>query len=401
MGVVMADNKRQHFVPKYVLRNFSTDASAKQINLFHISSKKLIKGASLREQCYKDYFYGENSEIEKNLSVIEGAQATFLRELIQSKKTSGLNLTQIPLFLAMQYGRTMRSAEDQSDRFEAMAKLCLWGSVEEDALRNVRIRVENSSVLSTATAIKVSPHLYDLKQVIIENKTKIPFVISDHPVIVTNWFCRRSFPSNHGTGFASAGLQILMPISPKFSLMLVDAGTYRIADKFGHVMLTKGKDVHGLNALQWLNADKVIYVPQGLEETQLKSLIQITGRKDRRFEFTRADKLVDSRGFAVTDKDEYAAPTEGTTSEMVVIGAAKPAKDIRFSGLGLKSRPHFFDDGSMASPLRDPYWSKIVEEFTRDNTGIQRPQSDFAAFVASHPFEPYIGQRLRQNWVSK
>ena len=267
-------------------------------------------------------------------------------------------------------------------------------------MRSVRIRVENSSVLSTVAAIKVSPLLYDLKQVIIENNTKIPFVISDHPVIVTNWFCRRSFPSNHGTGFAAAGLQILMPISPKFSLMLVDAGTYRIADKSGHVMLTKGKDVHGINALQWLNADKVIYTPQGFEEAHLKSLTQITGRKDRRFELTRADKLVDSRGFAVTDKDEYTTPTEGVRSEMVVIGAAKPAKDIRFSGLGLKSRPIFFDDGSMASPLRDPYWLQIVEEFTRDNTGIQRPQSDFPAFVASHPLEPCIGQRLKQNWIS-
>lgn len=391
----MADNKRQHFVPKYVLRHFSADASAKQIDLFHIPSKKMIKGASLREQCYRDYFYGDNLEFEKNLSVIEGVQANLLRELIQSKRISGLKIPEIPLFLAMQYGRTLRSAEDQSDRIEAIAKLYLSGSFEEDILRSVRIRVENSSMLSTATAIKTSPLLYDLKQVVIENKTKIPFVISDHPVVITNWFCRRRFPSNHGTGFAVAGLQILMPISPKFSLMLLDAGTYRIADEFGHVMLTKGKDAHRLNALQWLNADKVIYVPQGLEETQLKSLIMTTGRKDRRFELTRADKLADDSGFSVTDKDEYAAPTEGAKSEMVVIGGTKPAKDIRFSALDLKSRPQFFDDGSMASPLRDRYWLQIVEEFIRDDTSIQRPHSDFAAFVASHPLEPFIGQRLR------
>lgn len=392
----MADNKRQHFVPKYVLRHFSTDASAKRINLFHIPSMKMIRGASLREQCYRDYFYGDDLEVEKNLSVIEGAQANLLRELIQSKGISGRKLPEIPLFLAMQYGRTLRSAEDQSDRFEAMAKLCLSGSFDEDALRSVRIRVENSSTLSTANAIKTSPLLYDLQQVLIENKTKIPFVISDHPVVITNWFCRRRFPSNHGTGLAAAGLQIFMPISPKFSLMLLDAGTYRIADKCGYLLLTKGKDVHGLNALQWINADKVIYVPQDLEETQLKSLTMTTGRKDRRFEFTRADKLADGTGFAVTDKDEYAAPTEGARSELVVIGGTKPAKDIRFSGLDLKSRPQFYDDGSMVSPLRDPYWLQIVEDFIRNDTGIQQPHSDFAAFVASHPLEPYIGQRLRQ-----
>lgn len=177
--------------------------------------------------------------------------------------------------------------------------------------------------------------------------------------------------------------------------MLLDAGTYRIADKLGHAILTKGKDVHGLNAPQWLNADKVIYAPQGLEETHLKSLTMTTGRKDRRFEFTRADKLPDGSGFAVTDKDEYAAPTEGTGSDLVVVGGNKPARDIRFSGLDLKSRPQFFDDGSMVSPLRDPYWLQIVEEFIREDSSIQRPHSDFAAFVASHPLEPLIGQRLR------
>ena len=391
----MADKKRQHFVPKYILRNFSADASAKQINLFHIPSKRLVIGASLREQCYRDYFYGDNLEIENSLSAIEGVQAHLIRKVTQAKRITELRLPEIPLFLAMQYGRTLRSAEDQSDRFEAFAKLCLSGSIDEDVLRSVRLRVGNSSVLSTSAAIKTSPILYDLKQVLVENKTNIPFVISDHPVIVTNWFCRRNFPSNHGTGFAAAGLQIFMPISPKFSLMLLDAGTYNLADKCGYLILTKGKDVHGLNALQWLNADKVIYIPQGLDETQLEFLTMTKGRKDRRFDLTRADKLADGNGFAVTNKDEYAAPTEGAKSELVVIGGIKPAKDIRFSGLGLKSRPQFYNDGTIASPLRDPYWLQIVEEFISDGSGIQRPYSDFADFVASHPLEPLIGQRLR------
>lgn len=400
-GAVLADNKRQHFVPKYVLRYFSADASAKRINLFHIPSKKFIRGASLREQCYQDYFYGDDIEFEKNLSVIEGGQADLLRHLIQSKEVSGRKLAEIPLFLAMQYGRTLRSAEDQNDRFEAMAKLCLSGSVDEGALRSVRIRIKDSSIISIANAIEASRLLYDLQQVIIENKTNTPFVISDHPVVITNWFCRRRFPQNHGTGLAAAGLQIFMPISPKFSLMLLDAGTYRIADKYGYLPLTKGKDIHGLNALQWINADKVIYVPQDLDENQVKSLIMTTGRKDRRFDFTRADKLADGSGFVVTDKDEYATPTEGVKSELVVIGGARPEKDIRFSGLGLKSRPQFYDDGSMVSPLRDPYWLQIVEDFIRNDTSIERPHSDFAAFVASHPLKPYIGHRLRQYRNSK
>lgn len=69
----MVDNKRQHYVPKMVLRNFACDIDKKQINLVHIKSKKAVYAASLRDQCQKDYLYGQDGIFEQNLAEMEGA----------------------------------------------------------------------------------------------------------------------------------------------------------------------------------------------------------------------------------------------------------------------------------------------------------------------------------------
>jgi hypothetical protein len=61
----MAGNKNQHFVPKFYLRHFSADK--KSIHLLNLKSEKPIFGAPLKNQCSRDYFYGEDGRHEKAL----------------------------------------------------------------------------------------------------------------------------------------------------------------------------------------------------------------------------------------------------------------------------------------------------------------------------------------------
>lgn len=53
----MAKNKKQHFVPRFYLRKFSADG--RSVNIWNLTNEKRIQGANLKNQCYKDYFYGE------------------------------------------------------------------------------------------------------------------------------------------------------------------------------------------------------------------------------------------------------------------------------------------------------------------------------------------------------
>ena len=78
----MPTNKKHHYVPRFHLKNFSSDG--KLINLYNIASDKVIIGGNLKNQCYKDYFYGKEKRTEKALGVLEGAAAVVLKKIIGS-----------------------------------------------------------------------------------------------------------------------------------------------------------------------------------------------------------------------------------------------------------------------------------------------------------------------------
>jgi Protein of unknown function (DUF4238) len=51
----LADNKNQHFVPQFYLRNFSTDEEKQSIGLFNFARSTAVGNASIRNQCSRDY----------------------------------------------------------------------------------------------------------------------------------------------------------------------------------------------------------------------------------------------------------------------------------------------------------------------------------------------------------
>jgi hypothetical protein len=56
--------KRQHYVPRMILRNFSRDG--KRISL--VTGGKRIYNTGLRDQCQEDYFYGADQIMEESFA---------------------------------------------------------------------------------------------------------------------------------------------------------------------------------------------------------------------------------------------------------------------------------------------------------------------------------------------
>jgi Protein of unknown function (DUF4238) len=65
--IPMPNNKRQHYVPKSTLKHFAYDEAQRRINIININLGKIIRGASLRYQCYRDYFYWKTENVEQSL----------------------------------------------------------------------------------------------------------------------------------------------------------------------------------------------------------------------------------------------------------------------------------------------------------------------------------------------
>lgn len=73
----MPNNKNQHFVPQFFLKNFSADK--KSISMCLKENAMLYSNVSIRNQCSKSYFYPDQ-EYEKELSMFEGGMSSCNRQ---------------------------------------------------------------------------------------------------------------------------------------------------------------------------------------------------------------------------------------------------------------------------------------------------------------------------------
>ncbi|MGX1691573.1 DUF4238 domain-containing protein [Brevundimonas naejangsanensis] len=86
-----------------------------------------------------------------------------------------------------------------------------------------------------------------------------PFVTSDHPVSVHN----RLFEGSGDlpvTGTGASGLQMWLPLSPRYGLMFYDEHAYRLGRPDSHIVrAVSPTHVAKLNALTWWGASENVY----------------------------------------------------------------------------------------------------------------------------------------------
>src|SRR6266478_4102532 len=111
----MAEHKRQHYVPRYYLTNFSPDGG-KSIGIFNLSQRKVIPSGGLYTQCYEDYFYGKDPKLEKALATgIEGPNSLTLKQIIKDDKlpvSKTEDYAGLLVFMILQSARTLSSNEE-------------------------------------------------------------------------------------------------------------------------------------------------------------------------------------------------------------------------------------------------------------------------------------------------
>lgn len=235
------ETKRQHFVPRMILRNFSKDG--KRLSLF-VEGKR-IDGVSLRDQCQEDYFYGADQIMEKSFADEEAKMATFFGDLAPQRfaNLTDDHVRQLRFFVAYQQARTRGAAEHVSRFTGAFAKQTLKDSVllnknpdlNPDDLDLIEIGMEGAQHEALWNATKTTPILLDLAVKFIRTERTPGFIIADHPVVAYNQFAEHHpilsrYPTS--TGLALKGLQLFMPLSPSMTLAVFDLVLARLG---GHL----------------------------------------------------------------------------------------------------------------------------------------------------------------------
>ena len=251
---------KHHYVPQFYLRNFAS--GDKRIHGYNLERSLLFMHASLRDQCCKRNFYGSN-ELETALGQLETKAALALRPILAED-------------VLPQY----RSAEHKAlSEFVALQGLRTWEMVQRFTALGEKMRLQLGQSPSNWEAFNKNPSgprppivsllrllpgvarvISAMRMHLVVSPRAPVFVTSDNPILRYNQLYETV--RHRGTnGFATEGLQIFLPLSPRHYLVLYDASVYvgpALTRVPGVTQITK-EDEGLLNLIQLVSATRNIY----------------------------------------------------------------------------------------------------------------------------------------------
>lgn len=248
----MADFKRQHYVPKFYLKGFSSNGSQKQINILLLKNDLVLKDAQLSKQCAKDYFYSKNTEVEKILGFVENSASSVFTKLASGSELSEFDFTVLRTFALLQYIRT--------DGARKRLRYGITEMLKPDGEFSDELITEEQTYASLSNFSEMMNVTKDLEVKVLKNTSKTPFITSDDPAVLTNKFLAQKFDKFGGNGLGSGGVILTLPLSPDYVLFLFDPNIYTFGKSSLEIgELTDSREVVKLNGLQVINSMKCIY----------------------------------------------------------------------------------------------------------------------------------------------
>jgi len=251
--------QNQHYVPQFYLRSFSTDHI--NISIFNFGRLEIYRGP-ISKQCAKPNFYSRNQEVESAFSQLESKIASIVKKIIDKQGLSidGEEYAALLSYILFQSGRTNKAGEEMLKRINDLFSHLKpdLANMEEakklgltlDLFNKVRLSHRSPAVETSLRALMSAPLLFDMQPTIIINASDVEFITSDSPVVLFNTYFNGKTKGLQ-TGYASKGLQIFFPLTPKLMIILYDPNYYTIPFKEDLTYaVKKNKDVRRLNGLQ-------------------------------------------------------------------------------------------------------------------------------------------------------
>lgn len=241
------------------MKPFSINSEGTQICLYNFKLRSSVNSAPMKHQCAKDYFYGADGELEKAFQPTESHYASTVRDLTGNHEAQLTDDQLIFLrdFALLQSLRTDAAAK----RFALMHNELYEMMTKKNPKVLAELALDKQSIieLNLANYSAFRRTISDLKTCIIVNETNTDFVTSDDPAIHTNRFHLQRVKSKT-FGIGSAGTLLLMPLSPKHTLLSYDPHVYITPSIVGSTIRTTDvADIEALNSLQYIRTNTNIF----------------------------------------------------------------------------------------------------------------------------------------------
>lgn len=287
----------------------------------------IVENVFYENQCYENYFYGDDAIWENKLSQMEAEWKNVIQKI---NDNSGYTLDRsdeksLKNFALYQRQRTYAEFEHNKamkrEAIEAFTKaICSHNGWQYSPEIKKWVCDTSEKETHPEESLKISenvePLLNDLDVRIIQYETEEKLVFSDMPVIMINPFCPTS------VGLSVIGIVIFFPISINKLVVIYDPVIFNIKG-IKYSISRDENEVKELNSYQFVSAHSLIFSSQRLELDHLVSI---------------SDKLIQDRNV----RDECSAATQLGPPENSVVHITT-RKLIRDSRLSFCKLPKYVD----------------------------------------------------------
>lgn len=290
--------KNQHYVPRFLLNNFQID-STNQIYCYDKSNGNTFRTNIKNVACEK-WFYdidegNPESSLEPALSKLEGNAASIINgHILKNCTLRGLVDEQygwLSLFIAIQMLRTKNMMLNMKFMDDQMQKEFIKRGWDLDKIQNYKkIETEQElkeiSLSNIKIARSLTPHILDKVWALFESKEE--FIISDNPIGFQNTVNRD--PLRGTIGVAVRGIEIYLPISPKYTIGLICRDTFtEMLDYFSNHY----KELDRIGSFELRNFVNSIRrkIPIRCKEANIENLNSIQVYSSERFLFSKNDNF--------------------------------------------------------------------------------------------------------------
>jgi hypothetical protein len=312
----------------------------------------------MKEQCYEDYFYGEDGAIENAFADLEGKFANAIGNLSE-RSLNGLSdedIAAVQFFIHYQRARTLAAsaALDAFNDLTAKTFLSKHPEFADFPFDKVKIGVEKPQLESLYYATTTSLLVLDLEVKFLVSDKKLGFIVSDHPVIAYNQWAEHHPNLSHyngTTGLALKGLQFFVPVSPRVCIAMFDPTTYAYGSGKRRTCGIGMHDIRLLNALQACTAHECVYFDPAL--TPPDELQRILKERASRSGW-KTPKMFETA--------EVPRP-DGTTSQLVGFSSPELRIGAKFGFARVTDVGDYEDHHGGSLPVRNRELVEYTEEF--------------------------------------
>lgn len=276
--------EKQHYVPRFYLRNFSEMEGA--VRMYNINDDRIIHEASIKGQCQKSYMYGRNEILEGIISDFESEVAPVIKKYLVEKRKIPFRkkeeMSYIIFFIALQMVRTEYQEKMVNRGIDAMYKSVAREDPRFDDydLSKYKVKTDKAILLALSSLNVCAEGIWDLRFDVLESGRTEEFITSDNPVFRYNQY-KEDIPECPGTGVVESGIQIFAPFSPNYSVIAYDEDIYRLKNRERGAKKISSRDTRTMNKIQAVNADENIYFYSRSMGTSVRKAVKsVRGKRE-------------------------------------------------------------------------------------------------------------------------